>query len=370
MVMEKVPVERVVANVEKDLRANPKDPEIHFRLGRLHSLGFANESTAKGFADEPGVGVWVEGSPKTLSKARADHLRKSIWEYEEAIRLNGNKALYHLGLAWVCQAGMPYAKQIKTRAGKPYLGSDLKAEALEHFRRAFALDIKKDQATPMTLEGPGAHLSREAAEGVKEILGAAISLEEKRRLDAEVAKIPRPTAVTPIILPLFGSGDLQSCLSATTRVHFDLVGDGLPRTWPWVRPTTGILVWDPDAKGKIRSGIQLFGSSTFWIFFEDGYQALRSLDDNRDGWLTGRELEGIAVWQDRNSNGVSDAGEVTPVKALGIEAIRATATGKTGPTLMSEGGVRWANGRLSPTYDWTPVSLPETSHRAAPRSRP
>jgi hypothetical protein len=51
----------------------------------------------------------------------------------------------------------------------------------------------------------------------------------------------------------------------------------------------------------IRDARQLFGSRTWWIFFRDGYEALSVLDDNRDGQLTGAEMEGIAVWVDRKS---------------------------------------------------------------------
>lgn len=66
----------------------------------------------------------------------------------------------------------------------------------------------------------------------------------------------------------------------------------------------------------------MFGSVTFWIFWRDGYEALRSLDDDQDGILSGAELRGMALWQDRNGNGVSDEqGEVRSVAEWGITAI-------------------------------------------------
>ncbi|MBT3202234.1 MAG: hypothetical protein HN350_20220, partial [Phycisphaerales bacterium] len=52
-----------------------------------------------------------------------------------------------------------------------------------------------------------------------------------------------------------------------TAVRFDLDGDGRAQSWPWVKPTTGILVWDPSGQGRITSGQQLFGSVTIWMFF-------------------------------------------------------------------------------------------------------
>jgi len=34
-----------------------------------------------------------------------------------------------------------------------------------------------------------------------------------------------------------------------------------------------------------------------------------ALDDNHDGWLTGNELHGLALWYDRNGNGKCDPGK-------------------------------------------------------------
>jgi hypothetical protein len=83
-----------------------------------------------------------------------------------------------------------------------------------------------------------------------------------------------PRAITPILLSFQASANLTDLLAPTTRVHFDLSGEGAGRAWPWVRPTTGILVWDPRHTGKISSGLQLFGNVTWWLFWRDGYAPL------------------------------------------------------------------------------------------------
>lgn len=57
------------------------------------------------------------------------------------------------------------------------------------------------------------------------------------------------------------------------------------------------------------------------LFFENGYHALATLDDDGDGELAGRELRGLALWQDRNGDGVSDDGEVKPVGAYGVVSL-------------------------------------------------
>jgi hypothetical protein len=48
---------------------------------------------------------------------------------------------------------------------------------------------------------------------------------------------------------------------------------------------------------------------------------LDTLDDDRDGWLTGNELAGIGVWYDLDSNGHADVGEVVPLEATAVRAL-------------------------------------------------
>jgi hypothetical protein len=108
--------------------------------------------------------------------------------------------------------------------------------------------------------------------------------------------------------------------------------------------------------------LQLFGNVTFWCFWNDGYQAMRSLDANGDRELSGNELRNLAIWIDRNSNGISEAGEVCNPGMLGIVAISCRASEYV-PTRQGAGdttancrvwnpaGVRFSDGRTRPTYD-------------------
>jgi hypothetical protein len=169
--------------------------------------------------------------------------------------------------------------------------------------------------------------------------------------------------VTPIVISLDDGKYLADLLDPNARVKFDLDATASGATWPWLKPSTGLLVWDPDRKGKITSGRQLFGSVSWWMMFENGYDALSALDDNRDDELRGHELTGIGVWFDRNTNGVSDAGEVTPIDQLGIAALstRTTATDDRSP--MNPRGLTMADGRVLPTWDW--VTEPVQTRRAS-----
>ena len=159
-------------------------------------------------------------------------------------------------------------------------------------------------------------------------------------------------AITPIIFSFETSDQLADLLEPDSSVRFDLDGDGRIERRPWVRPDTGILVWDPQSTGQIRSGRQLIGSVTWWIFFENGYQVLDAFDDNRSGYLSGEELKGLAVWFDRDTDGVSDRGEVVPIAQTPVVSLATRATAWQGDSPVNLQGLTLADGRVLATYDW------------------
>jgi len=169
---------------------------------------------------------------------------------------------------------------------------------------------------------------------------------------AKAKKMELGRAVTPIVFSIAGAEPLDALVDPSARVRFDLDGSGLPTEWEWVRPQTGILVWDPEGKGKIESGRQLFGNATWWLMFENGYRALDALDDDRNGELAGNELRGLAVWFDSNSDGASSSAEVVSVESAGIAGLSVRPSNSDGEILSSPSGLRMRDGRLLPTYDW------------------
>jgi hypothetical protein len=98
----------------------------------------------------------------------------------------------------------------------------------------------------------------------------------------------------------------------------------------------------------------MFGGVSYWMFWDHGYQALGALDDNADGRIAGRELEGLAIWRDRDVNGRSDRGEVLPVAAWRIVSLSYDhAIDATHPDEIaySPRGVTFADGTTRPTFD-------------------
>lgn len=114
----------------------------------------------------------------------------------------------------------------------------------------------------------------------------------------------------------------------------DLSAAGKDKFYIWkASEKMPLLVYDPNHTGKITSASQLFGEWTFggqkvasligmstkkW---SNGFEALASLDVNGDKVVSGKELESLALWFDKNQNGVSEEGEVVDVKNAGIKSL-------------------------------------------------
>jgi hypothetical protein len=345
-----VPVERLVNNLEEAVKKDPKQsvPAL-YNLARLHAMAFALKTDTaklvKGREDQghffgftpayvPFKNQKAE-DPKKMAAAKA-HLEKAIETYATILKLDPNHMPARLGHAWCIE-----------QLGK-------KDEAIKQYRTlietAWAVDKEKK-----TLGLGGHTITAEAS-------GYLIDLLDKEKDKAEIAtlqdrvahlmKLPRP--VTPIAIPLRAGLTLSEIEAPTARVPFDADGSGLKRTWSWINPQAGWLVHDPQGRGEITSAIQLFGNVTYWLFWDTGYDALAALDDNHDGLLSGSEMTGLAIWHDRNANGVSELGEVKPLSEHGIVALscRHQRDGSHPDRIAySPEGVTFRDGETRATYD-------------------
>lgn len=181
-------------------------------------------------------------------------------------------------------------------------------------------------------------------------LAEANAAEEKRRRESKEEAL---TLVTPMVLALKPVQGLSALLPPGRTVEFDLAGYGVTQRWPWLSASAGLLVWDPERRGIVASGRQLFGNFTFQLIWRDGYTALAALDDNGDGELTADELKGIRLWFDINGDGRSSPDEVHDLAEYGIVGLAVRATGQDGFSPTNARGVRFADGRVLPTWDWT-----------------
>jgi hypothetical protein len=125
---------------------------------------------------------------------------------------------------------------------------------------------------------------------------------------------------SPISLNLTGE-KFNLGASRFSKANFHLTAEAGSDIYWFASEETPLLVWDPEKTGEIINGEQLFGNSTFGKKWETGYNALESLDKNKDKVLNLGELNGIRLWKDINRNAISEKGEVVDLIAYGIDEI-------------------------------------------------
>lgn len=347
--IEKIPVERLVRNLEALAEKDSKDVTVRFNLARVHAMAFALKTeTAEIWKNKIEEGAWFGHTPafvpfkgvatkdEAKQKAARAHVEKAVQSYKAVLKIEPNHLPAQLGLAWLSEQSGNKDEAIKAyraviekgwteeskREGGPLGGNFVTVEAAGYLIPL--LDKAKDQAEIKTLKDRAQHLE----------------------------KLPRP--ITPIVIPLRDGLNASDLEDRKASVAFDADGAGLGRKWSWITKDAGWLVYDPKGAGKISSALELFGNVSFWTFWDNGYQALRVLDDDGDGVLRGRELNGLAIWADANGNGVCDPGEVRPLSNYGIVALDCSCrrdAGHSDRIWHSPRGVVFQSGATRLTFD-------------------
>jgi hypothetical protein len=411
-----LPTDRLIANTEAYINRNPQKPEGYYILARIHYLSFINKASAvPGYENnEPLPSVipywqyatdyeyamryqhaqqllladWgyssIDEIPRDQRSAfdqavfakeaelgdqgwKPDHLNNAQVlahailahiNFEKAMDVDPENGLYFLGLASLLEQYQEYVEKANLPDYLPQLGSVTVPRLRILYYLAYRLSVDKDMTWEyIPIGGLRSLVGYEAGQAYLRLAKEKPALPETNAIKQVTQNLNRLDTlpwgpITPIIFSLQRHTSVSDLLDTKTKVSFDLDGNGSTENWPWLKPDTGLLVWDPGQTGKINSGRQLFGTSTWWLLFPNGYFALSSLDDNQDGSLTQGELQGISVWFDTNSNGQSEPGEVTPIQTLGITAIQTRITGHSLGMPMHPQGIRLRNGQSVPTYDW------------------
>ncbi|MDR2220676.1 MAG: putative Ig domain-containing protein [Methylobacillus sp.] len=153
---------------------------------------------------------------------------------------------------------------------------------------------------------------------------ALIPEEIKKQMDSA------STVPSPIILDLDGDG-VETTSVSNSGVHFDHANDGFAETSGWVGKEDGLLARDLNGNGTIDSGRELFGSETLLANGSkaaNGFEALKQLDGNGDGVIDANDtaFSELRIWQDANSNGQADQGELRTLNDASVKSINVAYT--------------------------------------------
>lgn len=391
---KKVPIDRLFTNLHQRLMHNTNDFLVTYHLARLHSMAYATDLVEVNATKDEGNPVFYfpgsdSGVPREIAppqtpqarQAALNHLTNAILLYERAIvllkkstNLDEQRWLIlptELGHAWCLdQAGRlkealdAYRRTFKIAWKTEVIGEfDLKEWLQERWDdvRSGRNPLHRSQRNYL---GPGVCYS-------EEIIGYMLKRLDPLKDADEIAQLKKNSktlqgmgrAITPILVPTEPEARLTELVDNNAAVTFDLDGSGLPRKWRWITPKAAWLVFDSDGSGRITSGLQMFGNVTFWIFWKNGYDALSSLDGDGNGILSGSELSGLALWHDRNGNGVSEQGEVRSAADSGITSIRCASEQHSAGIPWNPHGVTFSDGTSRPTYDWIAPSVNEIAER-------
>ena len=138
---------------------------------------------------------------------------------------------------------------------------------------------------------------------------------------------------SPIAIDLGNDG-----LQTGGQVTFDLLADGAPQNVTWIGKGEALLALDINGNGRVDGGAELFGNATDCGGEKcyDGVVALtrwdrKELGGNSDGMIDSRDrvYRLLRLWIDANSDGVTQAGELSTLASHGVRAISLKAVYET-----------------------------------------
>ncbi len=127
-----------------------------------------------------------------------------------------------------------------------------------------------------------------------------------------------PETYDPLVIDLNNDGVKGTNLDY--KINFDLDNNGFKEATSWIDNNDAFIAIDKNNNGAIDNGSELFGnksiSNNAYAYTnpnaKNGFEALSEFDSNNDGIIDEKDKEftNLLLWQDKNSNGISETDEL------------------------------------------------------------
>ena len=128
----------------------------------------------------------------------------------------------------------------------------------------------------------------------------------------------KPETYDPLVIDLNNDGIKDTNLDY--KINFDLDNNGFKEATSWIDNNDAFIAIDKNNNGTIDNGSELFGnksiSNNAYAYTnpnaKNGFESLKELDSNNDDIINEKDKEftNLLLWQDKNSNGISETDEL------------------------------------------------------------
>jgi len=137
-------------------------------------------------------------------------------------------------------------------------------------------------------------------------------------VDAMQSCDDKPETYDPLVIDLNNDGIKGTNLDY--KINFDLDNNGFKEATSWIDNNDAFIAIDKNNNGTIDNGSELFGnksiSNNAYAYTnpnaKNGFESLKELDSNNDDIIDEKDKEftNLLLWQDKNSNGISETDEL------------------------------------------------------------
>lgn len=129
---------------------------------------------------------------------------------------------------------------------------------------------------------------------------------------------------------------------------FDLNADKIKDFVEWIGPNDGLIIFFENDRFKEEvSGFNLMSNA---FGYRNGFEKLaENFDFDKDGKITGSELDNLYIWQDKNQDAKVQKNELLTFEKLGVTELGTVYTEK-----MMEGYAKTKDGKIIKVWQWWP----------------